>query len=125
MLYTASEIAAALGVPERTLRDWLEAGAPHDREQNARIWIHGRKFAGWIAEMRDPVKGRKLKNNEAYCMRCSRAVQMTDVSTKAMQGKLILIRGTCPNCGCTINRGGRLPTYSPNQMTAKENNHAK
>jgi len=88
MLYTVSEIAAALGVPERTLRDWLDAGAPHDRDQHARIWIHGRKFAGWIAEMRDPVKGRKLKDDEAYCMRCNRAVQMTDVSTKVMQGKL-------------------------------------
>jgi hypothetical protein len=125
MLYTVSEMATALGVPERTLRDWLEVGAPHDREQNARIWIHGRKFAAWIGEMRDPVKRRKLKDDEAYCMRCNRPVQMTDVSVKAMQGKLILIRGTCPNCGCTINRGGRLPTYSINQTTAKEINHAK
>ena len=125
MLYTVSEMAAALGVPERTLRDCLEAGAPHDREQNARIWIHGRKFAGWIAEMRTPLKGRKLKDDEAYCMRCNKAVQMTDISTKAMQGKLILIRGTCPNCGRRINRGGRLPTYSLNKTTAKEINHAE
>ncbi len=125
MLYTVSEIAAALGVPDRTLRDWLEAGAPHDRDPHSRIWIHGRKFAGWIAEMREPAKKRKLKDDEAYCMRCNRVVQMTDVSTKAMQGKLILIRGTCPNCGCTINRGGRLPTYSLNQTTAKEIHHAK
>jgi hypothetical protein len=123
MLYAVSEIAAALGVPERTLRDWLEAGAPHDRDQHARIWIHGRKFAGWITAMREPVKRQKLKDDEAYCMRCNRAVQMTDVSTKAMQGKLILIRGTCPNCGCTINRGGRLPTYPLNQRTTKEINH--
>jgi hypothetical protein len=114
MLYTVSEMAGALGVPERTLRDWLEAGAPYDREQNTRIWIHGRKFAAWIAEMRDPVKKRKLKDDEAYCMLCNRPVQMTDTSTKAMQGKLILIRGRCPNCGCTINRGGRLPTYPVN-----------
>ena len=78
MLYTVSEMAAALGVPERTLRDWLEAGAPHDCEQNARIWIHGKEFAAWIAETRDPVKRRKLKDDEAYCMRCHRAVQMTD-----------------------------------------------
>ena len=125
MLYTVSEIAAALGVPERTLRDWLEVGAPHDRDQHGHIWIHGRIFAGWIAEMHDPVKGRKLKDDEGYCMRCNRAVQMTDVSIKAMQGKLILIRGTCPNCGCTINRGGRLPTYSLNQRTAKEFNYAE
>ena len=123
MLYTVSEIAAALGVPERTLRDWLEAGAPHDRDQHARIWIHGRKFASWIAEMRDPVNRQKLKDDEAYCMRCSRAVQMANVSTKAMQGKLILIRGTCPNCGCTINRGGRLPTYEIKKTTAKEIKH--
>jgi hypothetical protein len=55
-LYTVSEMAAALGVPERTLRDWLEVGAPHDHDPHARIWIHGRKFATWIAEMRDPAK---------------------------------------------------------------------
>lgn len=125
MLYTVSEISKAVGVPERTLRDWLEAGAPYDRDQNARIWIHGRKFAGWVAGMRDPVKGRKLKNDEAYCMRCNQAVQMTEVSTKPIQGKLILIRGKCPFCGCTINRGGRLPTYSPNQITAEEIRHAE
>ena len=125
MLYTVSEIASALDVPERTLRDWLEAGAPHDREQNARIWIHGRKFAAWIAEMRGPVKRRKLQDDEAYCMRCNRAVRMTNVSVKAMQGKLILIRGRCPDCGCTINRGGRLPTYPLNHRTVKEINHAE
>ncbi len=125
MLYTVSEMAAALDVPERTLRDWLEAGAPHDRDQQRHIWVHGRKFAAWIMEMREPVKERKLKDDEAYCMRCNRAVQMTNVSTTPMQGKLILIRGRCPNCGCTINRGGRLPTYAVNKTTAKEINHAE
>ena len=75
--------------------------------------------------MRDPVKGRKLKDDEGYCMRCNQPVQMTDVSTKAMLGKLILIRGTCPNCGCTINRGGRVPTYSLNEITATEINYAE
>jgi hypothetical protein len=58
-------------------------------------------------------------------MRCNKTVQMTEISIKPMQGKLILIRGTCPNCGCTINRGGRLPTYSLNQTTAKEIHHAE
>jgi hypothetical protein len=125
MLYTVSEIAAALSVPERTLRDWLDAGAPHERDQKRHIWVHGRKFAAWVAEMREPVKRGKLQDDEAYCMRCNQAVRMSNASTKAMQGKLILIRGTCPNCGCTINRGGRLPTYSLNQTNAKETNHAK
>jgi hypothetical protein len=125
MLYTVREISATLGIPERKLRDWLEAGAPHERDQQRHIWIHGRKFAAWIAEMREPVKRRKLRDDEAYCMRCNQAVRMTNVSTKAMQGKLILIRGTCPNCGCTINRGGRLPTFSINQTNAKEIKHAE
>jgi hypothetical protein len=124
MLYTVSEMAAALDVPERTLRDWLEAGAPHDRDPHTRIWIHGRKFAGWIADMREPVKRRKLKDDEAYCMRCNRAVQMTDISIQPLQGKLILIRGKCPACSCTINRGGRLPTWPINPKTIMEVNHA-
>jgi len=75
--------------------------------------------------MRAPKKPRKLRDDEAFCMRCNRVVQMTEISTKPMQGKLILIRGKCPNCGCTINRGGRIPTYSLNEITAKEIHHAK
>jgi len=113
MHYTVSELATAIGVPERTLRDWLVAGAPHFRDLGGRTWIHGREFAGWIAGIRKPDRERKLGNGEALCMRCNRPVQMMDISTKSMQGKLILIRGKCPNCGCTINRGGRLPTSPP------------
>ena len=125
MMYTVSEISTALDLAERTLRDWLSVGAPHFRDPRGHIWINGQEFADWIASMRAPKKKRKLRDDEAYCMRCNRAVQMTDVSVKAMQGKLILIRGTCPNCGCTINRGGRLPTYSLNPVAAKETHHAE
>jgi hypothetical protein len=125
MLYTVNEISTALDVAARTLRDWLNAGAPHTRDSRGHIWIHGREFAEWISNMRPPKRERKLRDDEAFCMRCNKTVQMTEISTKAMQGKLILIRGTCPNCGCTINRGGRLPTYSLNQTTAKEINHAE
>jgi hypothetical protein len=125
MLYTVSEISAALDLAERTLRDWLSAGAPHFRDPRGHIWINGREFADWIANMRAPKKQRKLRDDEAFCMRCNKVVQMTEISTKPMRGKLILIRGKCPNCGCTINRGGRLPTYSLNQITAKEIHHAE
>jgi hypothetical protein len=125
MLYTVSEISAALDLAERTLRDWLSVGAPHFRDPRGHIWINGQEFADWIASMRAPKKKRKLRDDEAYCMRCNRAVQMTEVSTKPIRGKLILIRGICPNCGCTINRGGRLPTYSLNQIAAEENLHAE
>jgi hypothetical protein len=124
MLYTVSEISAALDLAERTLRDWLSAGAPHFRDPCGHIWINGRECADWVATMRAKKK-RKLRDDEAFWMRCNKAVQMTEVSTKPIQGKLMLIRGMCPNCGCTINRGGRLPTNSTNLVSAKEIPHAE
>ena len=44
MLYTVSEISAALDLAERTLRDWLSTGAPHFRDPRGHIWINGREF---------------------------------------------------------------------------------
>src|SRR5688572_3767297 len=100
MHYKVSELAEILCVPERTLRDWLVAGAPHFRDLRNNVWIHGRDFADWVASLRTPVKAQKLRNGEAFCMRCDKPVAMTDVSTHTMQGKLILMRGKCPHCGC-------------------------
>ena len=40
-------------------------------------------------------------------MRCNKAVPLFDAVMIPMQGKLIMIRGKCPVCGLTINRGGR------------------
>ena len=83
MLYTVSEISSALDLAERTLRDWLSVGAPHSRDPRGHIWINGREFADWIANMRAPKKKRKLRDDEAFCMRCNRVVQMTEISTRA------------------------------------------
>ena len=41
MLYTPREIAEDLDVPETTLRDWLNHGAPHSRDESNHIWIDG------------------------------------------------------------------------------------
>jgi hypothetical protein len=120
MHYKVSELATAIDIPERTLRDWLVAGAPHFRDQRDNLWIHGRDFGDWITSLRKPVKEQKLGDGEAFCMRCNQPVGMTDISTQAMQGKLILIRGKCPHCGCKINRGGCVPTYSANNLIWKD-----
>lgn len=119
MHYKTSELALAIGLPERTLREWLKAGAPHFRDARGHIWIHGREFSEWVTGLRKPARERKLRDDEAFCMRCRQAVTLTDTSIKPMKGKLILIRGKCPNCGCTINRGGRIPTYHSNTTTQK------
>jgi len=110
MLYTVHELSDAIGIPERTLRDWLADEALNTRSEQDQIWVNGRVFANWVASMRKPKRDRKLKDHEAYCMRCNRIVEMLDPTTNFVRGKLIVIRGKCPNCGCTINRGGRLPS---------------
>lgn len=120
MHYKVRELAETLRVPERTLRDWLVAGAPHFRDQRNYVWIGGRDFADWVASVRKPVKKRKLRNGEAYCMRCKEPVFMTDISTHTTKGKLALIRGKCPQCGCRICRADRVPTDSANGMTWKD-----
>jgi len=48
MLYTPREIAEDLDVPETTLRDWLNHGAPHSRDGSNHIWIDGKEFAAWV-----------------------------------------------------------------------------
>jgi hypothetical protein len=108
MLYTVGELVETLGVVDRTLRGWLVLGAPHTRDNRGHIWIHGREFAGWVAEIQKPKREQRLEDNEAFCLRCKEIVGMLDPKTVPMRGKLLRIRGKCPQCGCTINRGGRL-----------------
>jgi len=107
MLYKVSEIAEELDIPDRTLRDWLNRGAPHQRDNRNHIWINGEKFSRWVQSQRKKKRGRRLNDNEAYCFRCNKAVQLISPEIRHIKGKLILIKGTCAHCGCTINRGGR------------------
>ena len=41
MLYTLNELASALDIPYNTLRGWLSAGAPHEKDNRGRLWING------------------------------------------------------------------------------------
>jgi len=107
MRYKVSELAKEIKIPERTLRDWLANGAPHYRDETRHIWIHGVEFSEWIAENKKKKPDRKLGNDEAFCMRCKEAVKLINPEIIPGKGKLIYIRGKCPQCGCAINRGGR------------------
>lgn len=120
MHYKVNELAKAIGVPDRTLRDWLVFGAPHFRDQRNNIWIHGREFADWVASLRKQRKHRKLRQGEAFCVRCNEPVEIAEVSTHAKHGKLIMLSGKCPNCGRRIWRGDRAPTYTANNQTCQE-----
>jgi len=108
MLYKVSELAADLSIPDRTLRDWLEAGAPHLRDHGGRIWVNGRDFSEWVEETRKNKHKSdrpKLNSDQAYCLRCNAIVQLIDPTRVHVKGRLYFIKGTCPHCGCRLNRG--------------------
>ena len=107
MLYTPGELASELVIPERTLRDWLNAGAPHQRDESQHIWINGTRFAKWVVSQRKPKCTVKLGDDSAFCLRCNCAVKLIAPEIRYIKGMLLMIKGVCPKCGSKINRGTR------------------
>jgi hypothetical protein len=107
MLYSPRELCEELGIPESTLRDWLQMGAPFQRDNRNRIWIQGEKFASWVKEQRKPKLTCKLNSDEAYCLHCNQVSRLISPQVHHIKGNLVHIKGICPNCGHTINRGDR------------------
>lgn len=112
MLYRVMELAQEFNIPERTLRDWLASGAPYSRDSKNRIWVNGTEFAAWVANQRKPKKASKLTDHQGFCFRCNQIVEIANPETVFIRGKLTNTRGSCPVCGCVINRGGRIPTVT-------------
>ena len=115
MLYTPREICEELGIAESTLRDWLQIDLPHQRDNRNRIWINGEEFARWVNNQRKPKVTNKLNEDEAYCLRCNQISKLLSPQIQPIKGNLVLIKGTCANCGAVINRGAhrdRTPELS-------------
>ena len=115
MLYTPREICEELGIAESTLRDWLQIDLPHQRDNRNRIWINGEEFARWVNNQRKPKAAKKLTEDEAYCLRCNQVSKLLFPQIQPIKGNLVLIKGTCANCGAVINRGAhrdRTPELS-------------
>lgn len=110
LLYKAGELARELGIPERTLRDWLEAGAPSQRDELNRIWINGKAFSHWVKQQRKPKRTVKLPDSQAYCLRCKMVIELQDSQRRKFKGRLVLISGICPSCGGSVFRGGASGT---------------
>ena len=107
MLYKVSELADELKVPERTLRDWLSAGAPHQRDERKNLWVNGRRFAEWVQAQCKSKQPTPMADSQAYCLRCKAVVELTNPEIIPIKGQLINIKGVCLQCGCVINRGAR------------------
>ena len=115
MLYTPREICEELDIAESTLRDWLQIDVPHQRDNRNRIWINGEEFARWVNNQRKPKVTNKLNEDEAYCLRCNQVSKLLFPQIHPIKGNLVLIKGTCANCGAVINRGAhrdRTPELS-------------
>jgi hypothetical protein len=115
MLYTPREICEELDIAESTLRDWLQIDVPHQRDNRNRIWINGEEFARWVNNQRKPKAAKKLTEDEAYCLRCNQVSKLLSPQIQPIKGNLVLIKGTCANCGAVINRGAhrdRTPELS-------------
>ena len=115
MLYTPREICEELDIAESTLRDWLQIDVPHQRDNRNRIWINGEEFARWVNNQRKPKVTNRLNEDEAYCLRCNQVSKLLTPQIQPIKGNLVLIKGTCANCGAVINRGAhrdRTPELS-------------
>ena len=96
MKYTPSELANEIGVDVRNVyRIYLPLGCPHERDSRRHIWIVGSQFRDWYLAN---YKKRKLAQNEAYCVSCKKAVEITEPLEKTKEG-LTYITFTCPGCG--------------------------
>ncbi len=105
MLYTSRELCEDLDIAESTLRDWLQMGVPHQRDNRNRIWINGESFCTWVNEQRKPKSISKLDLDEAYCLHCNQVSKLISPQIQPIKGNLVLIKGTCSICGNIINRG--------------------
>jgi hypothetical protein len=88
MDYKIQEIVEELGVPNSTLRDWLNKGTPHHCDRRGHLWVDGRNFANWVETHHRKPRRVKLSDNEAFCLRCNRPVMLViHPSSKHSQGE--------------------------------------
>jgi hypothetical protein len=107
MMYTVTELCIELEIPRHTVRAWLQAGLPHDRDERQHIWINGEICNQWIARIRQAQKKKKyLTDLQAYCLRCQMVIQVKNPRVVSKDGNQRL-SGLCPNCNGSVNKGIR------------------
>jgi hypothetical protein len=108
MMYRGCEISGELGVSDRVVAEWTKIGLPTEKDKQGHLWINGMEAKNWILENKKrKATGRKLEDDEAFCMKCKCIVKFPSIEVKHIKGSLIHIKGNCPICGTKINRGGR------------------
>ena len=108
MEYKVRELSEELDVPASTLKGWLSSGSPHKRDSRNHIFVYGPEFRRWVMSKRKTKKGsKKILSDQAFCLQCNQPVKIKDARERIRAG-VIMVTGTCPICGTTVNKGIRL-----------------
>ena len=101
MMYRPSEIAEEIGFEKRQIyRVYIPLGLPVERDSRNHVWINGLIFKDWIIKY---YKKMRLKENEAFCLTCKKAVDVTDPIQNEIHS-LSFIICICPICGRKLSR---------------------
>jgi hypothetical protein len=107
MQYRAREIEEELGISSLTIRTWIKRGLPVSRDSRGHLWINGQVLSSWIKSRKSKRRKCEMKPDEAFCLRCRKAVKMVNPHIQGGRGRQAIMSGQCPACGGKINRGMR------------------
>ena len=124
MMYKPSEIAEELKIKKRAIYEVLiPLGLPHERDENGRIWLHGPTVRAWLETA---TRGPRypLEDDEFFCLKCFAPRRVSPQSAPPIgvggdigashlggdthlvrEGKFVLARAKCPECGSLMFRG--------------------
>ena len=101
MMYRPSELAEEIGISKRQFyRVYIPLGLPVERDSRNHVWINGLAFKDWILEY---YKKIKLKDNEAFCLTCKKAVEINNPELNEIH-RLSYITCDCPQCGRKLSK---------------------
>jgi len=101
MMYRPSELADEIGITKRQFyRVYIPLGLPVEGDSRNHVWINGLAFMDWILEY---YKKTKLKENEAFCLTCKKAVEIIDPIQNELHS-LFFITCDCPYCGRKLSK---------------------
>lgn len=101
MLYTPKELSEEIGISlDQVYRVYVPAGCPNIKDHRGRILINGKEFKAWFKET---YKKRSLEKNQAYCVSCKKAVEITNPE-RIKDGNNIYSMSICPLCGKKVTR---------------------
>lgn len=107
MEYKPSEIAEEIKCNTDTVyKSYIPAGCPHRRDEEGNIWIVGTEFAAWARKMfkRSDARKTDMGRNQAWCMKCRRPVDVTELVIEPARERLERVTGRCTECGSKVNR---------------------